>query len=318
MTIQQLQYIVAIDTHRHFAKAAASCFVTQPTLSSMVKKLEGELGLVLFDRSRIPVVPTAEGMAIVAQARVVLKEVQALQSLADNTRNDEAGELRIGMIPTLAPYLLPLFLGKLLQLHPGLAVSVEELTTTAIIDRLEHGHLDVGVLATPLGITGLKEEPLFKERFLLYVSPEENIGRKKYILPSEIRPERLWLLEEGHCLRSQVMDLCGLREQGQGGGRFSYVSGSIEALMRMVDTHGGITVVPELATVGMGPDQLARLRQFKAPAPVREIALVTYRHSLKDRLRKLLRDKVMAAVAPHVDTHRSAQVVPVREIGGRS
>lgn len=310
MTIQQLQYIVAIDAHRHFARAAEACFVTQPTLSSMVKKLEEELGVVLFDRSRMPVVPTEEGRPIIDQARGVLKEVQVLRDLANATRGEDGGELRIGMIPTLAPYLLPLFLGELLQLHPKLHISVEELTTEAITDRLEHGQLDVGVLATPLGIPGLQEDPLFMERFMLYVSPREGIGQKHYVLPSEIRADRLWLLEEGHCLRSQVVDLCELREQRAGEGRFAYVSGSIEALMRMVDAQGGLTVVPELATLGMGPGQAACLRQFKSPVPVREIALVTWRHSLKARLLLLLKERIMAAVAPRLHHARSPRVMP--------
>ena len=311
MTLQQLQYIVAIDTHRHFARAAEACFVTQPTLSSMVKKLEEDLGVVLFDRSKSPVVPTAEGEVLVEQARSVLKEVQLLKEMADATRGEHAGELRIGMIPTLAPYLLPLFLGDLLQKHPALKVSVEELTTEVITERLVHGRLDVGLLATPLGVAGLKEEPLFNERFLLYVSPEEGIGKKHYVLPSEIHADRLWLLEEGHCLRSQVMDLCELREQGDGNGRFAYVSGSIEALMRMVDVQGGLTVVPELATVGMVPEQRARLRDFRSPVPVREIGLVTYRHSAKDRLLQLLREHVLAGVAPHLRQVRTPKVLPV-------
>lgn len=313
MTIQQLQYIVAIDTHRHFARAAEACFVTQPTLSSMVKKLEEELGVVLFDRTKSPVVPTTVGAVLVEQARSVLKEVQLMKEMAEATRDEHAGELRIGMIPTLAPYLLPLFLGDLLRKHTGLKVSVEELTTETITERLMHGQLDVGLMAIPLGVAGLKEEPLFDERFLLYVSPEEGIGKKHYVLPSEIHADRLWLLEEGHCLRSQVMDLCELREQGEGSGRFAYVSGSIEALMRMVDAQGGLTVVPELATVGMGAEQRARLREFRSPVPVREIGLVTYRHSAKDRLLKLLGQHVLAGVAPHLRQVRTARVMPVAQ-----
>lgn len=311
MTIQQLQYIAAIDTHRHFARAAEACFVTQPTLSSMVKKLEEELGVVLFDRSRSPVVPTAKGAMLVEQARSVLKEVQLMKEMAEATRGEHAGELRIGMIPTLAPYLLPLFLGDLLRLHAGLKVTVEELTTEVITERLMHGQLDVGLLATPLGVAGLREEPLFNERFLLYVSPEEGIGKKHYVLPSEIHPDRLWLLEEGHCLRSQVLDLCELREQGEGSGRFAYVSGSIEALMRMVDAQGGLTVVPELATVGMGAEERGRLREFRSPVPVREIGLVTYRHSVKGRLLQLLREHVLAGVVPHLRQVRTPKVMPV-------
>ncbi len=316
MTLQQFQYIVAIDTHRHFGRAAEACFVTQPTLSNMVKKLEEELGLILFDRSKVPVVPTAEGRRLVDQARTVLKEVQALQDMADASRDEHAGELRIAMIPTLAPYLLPLFLGGLLRENPALNISVEELTTAAIVDRLEHGQLDVGVLATPLGIAGLKEEPLFKERFLLYVSPGEGIGRKQYVLPQDIQADRLWLLEEGHCMRTQVVDLCHLRELGREGGRFAYLSGSLEALMRMVDTQGGLTVLPELATVGMGEHQRERLREFKSPVPVREIALVSWRHTAKHRLQQLLHARITAAVAPHLRPLRMPRVVPVNAPGG--
>lgn len=310
MTLQQLQYMVAIDTHRHFARAAEACFVTQPTLSSMVRKLEEELGVVLFDRSKLPVVPTPEGMRLVEQAREVLKEVQRMKELADATRDELAGELRIGMIPTLAPYLLPLFLGGLLRKHAALKVTVEELTTEAIVERLAHGQLDAGLLATPLGVAGLREAPLFKERFRLYVSPGEGIHKKHYVLPSEIRPDRLWLLEEGHCLRNQVMDLCELREQG-GRGRFAYVSGSIEALMRMVEAQGGLTVVPELATLGMGPGHKARLREFKAPVPVRQISLVTWRHSMKDKLLQALRQQVQEGVGPWIKPSRGGMVIPV-------
>lgn len=278
----------------------------------MVKKLEEELGVVLFDRSKVPVVPTVEGEALIAQARVVLNEVQVLRAMADTSRDEEGGELRLGVIPTVAPYLLPLFLGELIRKYPALTISVEELTTESIIDRLEHGRLDMGLLATPLGIPGLKEDPLFNERFLLYVSPDEGLGAKRYVLPSEIRADRLWLLEEGHCLRSQVLDLCELREQGEGMGRLAYVSGSMEALMRMVDTQGGLTVVPELATVGMSGEQRSRLRHFQEPVPVREIALVTYRHAVKNKLQQVLRAEILAGVGPHLHQASTVHVLPVK------
>ncbi len=311
MTLQQLQYIAAIDTHRHFARAAEACFVTQPTLSNMVRKLEAELGVVLFDRSKNPVVPTAEGKGLIEQARVVLKEAEGLREMAEATRGEQAGELRIGLIPTLAPYLLPLFLGDLLHRHPKLDVSAEELTTAEIVDRLEHGRLDVGILATPLGVPGLKEEPLFNERFLLYASPDEGLRRKRLVPVSAIDSDRLWLLEEGHCLRSQVMDLCGMRDKQREEGRFSFVSGSIEALMRMVDAQGGLTVVPELATVGMDAARLQRLREFAGPVPMREIALVTYRHSDKQRLRQVLREAVLQGVEGHLEQGRQGRVLPI-------
>ena len=312
MNIQQLEYIVAVDTHRHFARAAEACFVTQPTLSSMVKKLEEELGATLFDRSKSPVVPTVVGKAVIAQARVVLKEVKLLTQTAAEMREEQAGELRIGMIPTLAPYLLPLFLGDLLSKNPSLKITVEELTTEIIIDRLSREQLDVGIMATPLNVAGLKEEPLFQERFLLYISPKEPIGRKQYILPSDIDPNRLWLLEEGHCLRSQVIDLCELREHGGDHGRFEFLSGSISALERMVDVQGGITIIPELAAVEISAGKRKQLREFKAPVPVREISTVTYRHFIKDRLLDKLRASILTGVGPHLEPAGKGRVVPIR------
>jgi LysR family transcriptional regulator, hydrogen peroxide-inducible genes activator len=308
MTLQQLEYIVAIDTHRHFAKAAAACFVTQPTLSGMVKKLEEQLGVVLFDRSKSPVVPTAMGTVLVAQARAVLKEAGLFLHLAED-RHQEGGELRVGIIPTLSPYLLPLFLGRLLEDHPGIRLRVEELTTGIILDRLGRETLDVGLMATPLNVPGMKERVLFQEHFLVFVGPDEKLARKRYVLPGDIDPDRLWLLEEGHCMRSQVMNLCELRKGGVHG-NLSFVSGSIDPLLRMVETQGGMTIVPELAAVGMPDVRREHLHAFKAPAPAREISAVTYRHFLKDRLLEPLCAAIVAAVGPHLAKGK-AEVVPV-------
>lgn len=307
MTLQQLEYIVAIDTHRHFAKAAAACYVTQPTLSGMVKKLEDELGVLLFDRSKSPVVPTVEGSQLVAQARVVLKEAGAFIRMARETREHEGGELRIGVIPTLAPYLLPLFLGRFMEQNPQVHLSIEELTTDTIIDRLARETLDVGLMATPLKVPGLRERVLFQERFLVFAAPEEKMSRKRYVLPADIDPDRLWLLEEGHCMRSQVLNLCELRKAGAHG-HLSYLSGSIGSLIRMVRSQGGLTIIPELATLDMDKPQRDRLHPFKAPAPSREISAVTYRHFLKDRLLEKLCASIVLAVEGRM---AKGAVVPV-------
>lgn len=296
MNLQQLGYIVAIDTHRSFAKAAAACFVTQPTLSSMVKKLEVELDVTLFDRTKPPVVPTAIGAEIVERARAVLKEAALLRSVAKGAHTG-IGELRIGIIPTLAPYLIPLFLPRLLKKHAEMKVSIAELTTDAITDALIKERIDVGILATPLGVPGLKEEPLFHERFLIYTARGERIGRKKYVLPTDIDPDRLWLLEEGHCLRTQVMNLCELRKRSAEDTHLHYVSGSIGSLMRIVDTQGGLTIVPELAALEMDRYKRTRLREFAPPVPVREISTVTYRHTIKSHAIIALRTEIQAAVS---------------------
>ncbi len=311
MNLQQLDYIVAIDTHRSFAKAAAACFVTQPTLSSMVKKLEEELGVTLFDRTKPPVVPTAIGSEIVERARAVLREAALLRSAARGANTGQS-EIRIGVIPTLAPYLIPLFLPALLKRHKGLKVTISELTTEAIADALMKERIDVGLLATPLGIAGLREEPLFNERFFVYAGKDERIGRKKYVLPSDIEADRLWLLEEGHCLRSQVMNLCELRERSAKDTHLHYVSGSIASLLRIVDTQGGLTIVPELAALEMGTKQKARLREFAPPVPVREISTVTYRHAMKDRALQALRESIREAVSDLKPLkRRQVTVVPI-------
>ena len=295
MNLQQLEYIVAIDTHRSFAKAAAACFVTQPTLSSMVKKLEEELNVTLFDRTKPPVVPTTIGSEIVEHARAVLLETARLRSVAKGAHGGRS-ELRIGVIPTLAPYLIPLFLPGLLKKHKDLKVTISELTTAAIVDALVKEKIDVGILATPLSVPGLREEPLFHERFLIYASKDERIGRKKYVLPTDIDPDRLWLLEEGHCLRTQVMNLCELRKRSAEDTHLHYVSGSIGSLLRIVDTQGGLTIVPELAALEMVGKQKARLHEFAPPVPVREISTVTYRHVLKDRTLQALRESIRDAL----------------------
>lgn len=262
----------------------------------MVKKLEEELDVTLFDRTKPPVVPTAIGADIVEHARAVLRESARLRSVTKGAHGGRS-ELRIGIIPTLAPYLIPLFLPGLLKKHKDMKVTISELTTAAITDALMKERIDVGILATPLGVPGLREEPLFHERFLVYAGKNERIGRKKYVLPAEIDADRLWLLEEGHCLRSQVMNLCELRKRSAEDTHLHYISGSIGSLLRIVDTQGGLTIVPELASLEMTGTKKTRLREFAPPAPVREISTVTYRHAIKDHAMATLRESILHGVS---------------------
>lgn len=308
MTLQQLHYIVALDTHRHMGRAAMACFITQPTLSVMLRDLEEELGVKLFDRSKKPIVPTLSGLRVVEQARAVLKEADLLRTIALEDKDKVEGELRIGIIPTLAPYLLPLFVPEVLQSHPELSLRVHEVTTTNIMDQLTQGLLDVGILALPLNSSGLRETPLFRERFLVYMGANDPLARKRYVLPMDIDPDRLWLLEEGHCLRTQVVDLCELRTHGRGLRRLEFASGSIGSLIRLVDAQGGFTVIPELAMDTLTPIQRQRVREFRSPAPLREIGMVTYRHFVKDRMLEALGKAIHAAVAPRLNSVRNGRV----------
>lgn len=293
MNIQQLEYIVALDKHRHFVLAAEHSFVTQATLSTMVKKLEDELGVILFDRSKYPIVPTEAGKIVIQQAKVILRETQRLSEIISETKDSLSGDLRIGIIPTLAPYILPLFLTSFLKKYPNIKLQISEITTAAIISQLESSDLDVGLLAVPLGRADLYEQSLFYEEFVVYASATDKFKNKKYVLAKDIDVNRLWLLEEGHCLRSQVINLCELKEREKSFHHLDFTTGSLETLKKIVEANQGITVLPKLALKDMSENQLANVHYFKSPAPGREIGLVTHRMHLKAKLIGLLKKEIM-------------------------
>lgn len=309
MNLQQLEYVVAVDTHRHFAKAAAQVHVTQATLSMMIKKLEEELGVLLFDRSKQPVIPTEAGAVLIHQARLILKEVFILREMADASRHTISGELRVGIIPTVAPYLLPVFLKEFVATYPDIHLKISEMNTAHLLEYLERDLLDVGILATPLQLRGLKETPLYQERFMVYVSEKEVTLNKAYIGPEEIEGDRLLLLEEGHCLRSQILKLCELRKQGGDGLRFEYEAGSIESLLKMVDIHMGVTIVPELVAQTFSPARKKQLRQFKSPVPTRQISLVTNRHFVKARILQVLVNNIKKRVHQKIQEQQGPPLI---------
>jgi LysR family hydrogen peroxide-inducible transcriptional activator len=308
MTLVQLEYIVAVDTWRHFATAAAKCFITQPTLSMQLQKIEAELGVQIFDRSKVPVVPTAEGVEIIQQARVILKEVERLSEVTHERQGEIVGELRLGILPTIAPYLLPLFLKSFLEKYPGIRLKVTERTTEILVDRLKKNLLDAGLVVTPLNDPGIFEQPLFYEEFVVYVSPAETVYKKRYVLAEDIDVRHLWLLEEGHCMRSQIMNLCELKSKMQEDNNFHYEAGSIETLRKMVEMQNGITILPKLALQDLSPQQLKMVRRFKAPAPVREVSLVTHRSLVKKRILGALQREILLAV-PQDMQHKGSRTV---------
>lgn len=290
MTLQQLEYIIAVDDHRHFAKAAEKCFVTQPTLSMMVQKLEEELGLKIFDRSKQPVVPTTEGEGILALARDIVQRSALLKEYVHELKGEIKGELRLGIIPTLAPYLLPLFLRSFHQHYPLLKITIKEMVTNDIIDKLKTSELDIGLVATPLHDAALEEHPVFYEEFFAYASLSEKLPKKKYLLPKEIHIDHLWLLQEGHCMRNQVFNLCELKKQEDE--QLNYEAGSIETLINLVDRNYGITIIPQLAQMSLKAAQQKKVREFAKPKPVREISAVVK----ADFPRRKLLEKLLEAI----------------------
>lgn len=296
MTITQLEYIIALDTHRNFVNAADSCFVTQPTLSMQIQKLEDELGVKIFDRSKQPVVPTHIGEDIIAQARNVLKEHSKIIEIIQDEKGEVKGDLRLGIIPTVAPYLIPRFLVKFLNKYPEVNLVVNELTTDQIIQQLKNDQLDCGIMASPIKDKNLNEETLYYEEFVAYVSKSNKLAKKTTVKAGELDLNDIWILNEGHCMRNQVINLCSDRKKDNTKARFEYQTGSVETLKRIVEQDDGVTIIPEMAIMDMSDEQMDLVRYFKSPEPVREISMFTHRHFVKKKLIKTLADEIMSTV----------------------
>ncbi|RDB03361.1 hydrogen peroxide-inducible genes activator [Runella aurantiaca] len=309
MTFVQLEYLVALDTYRHFAMAAENCCVTQPTLSMQVQKLEDELGVKLFDRSKQPVVPTEIGELIIKQARLLLRESAKIKDIVDEHRGTVAGEIRVGIIPTLAPYLLPLFLDNFIKKYPQVKLKVIELTTEQLISKLNKDLLDVGIVVTPLQDDRITEFPLFYEEFVAYLSESEKAYQKEFILSEDIEPNHLWLLEEGHCIRGQILNICELRKQNSHMRNFEYEAGSIETLKRMVEHYGGITILPELSLRDLTEKQQLQVRHFHAPSPTREVSLVMLRHHLKKSIIEAMKTEILNVIPEKMKQNISGKVI---------
>src|ERR1700742_1854265 len=311
MTFVQLEYIVAVDTYRHFAVAAGHCFVTQPTLSMQVHKLEKKLGLKIFDRSKQPVIPTEAGREIIEQGRRILSEKGIIGEIVQAKKGVLTGELRTGIIPPLAPYLLPLFVQGFTAKYPQIKLVVNELTTEGVVARLREGRIDVGVLVTPLQENGIREQVLFYEELLVYVSRKNAAYKKTYMLAQDIDPNKLWLLEEGHCFRSQIVRLCELRKASKEGSHFDYEAGSLETLRRMVELNDGITILPELAAMDLTAKQQQLIRHFKRPAPMREVSLVVHRDFIKQRLVQALHQEILKSIPEKVRQNKNQHVIAI-------
>ncbi|MFK8101663.1 MAG: LysR substrate-binding domain-containing protein [Saprospiraceae bacterium] len=292
MTITQLEYLVAVDTYKSFAQAAKHCFVTQPTLSMQIKKIEEELNILVFDRSKKPILTTDIGRQIIDQARITLQEAKRIKELIQFQKDDVKGELRIGIIPTLSPYLLPLFVTDFMNKYPDVQLVVEELVSEQIIYKLNNDLLDVGILVTPMAKKSIIEIPIFYEMFVVYLSTTHPLSQKNKIDFKDLDINDMWLLKEGHCFRNQAINICGEAiDDSQVQLRFE--SGSLETLCRIVEKQYGYTLLPELAMLDLDEKKLKYLRHFNAPQPIREISLVIHRSFMKRKLIDLLKTEIL-------------------------
>jgi LysR family hydrogen peroxide-inducible transcriptional activator len=296
MTLTQLSYIVAVDKYRHFATAAQKIYITQPTLSMQIQKLEDELGVLIFDRSKSPVIPTDVGTKIIDQAKVILSGAKHIEDIAAVEDGDLKGSFKVGIIPTIAPYLVPLFLKTFVETYPQIDLTFEEALTADVLEGLHDDELDVGIIATSTN-NNLFETELFLEPFLGYVSVGHKFAGKELLTLEDLYEENLWLLNEGHCFRDQVMKLCRKENQKLNRGNVVFESGNLETLKRLVEQDFGVTLMPFLSM----EDHDTRcangvIKQFNDPIPTRKIRMVYSREYLKNNLIDALASTIMSTI----------------------
>jgi LysR family hydrogen peroxide-inducible transcriptional activator len=307
-TITQLEYLVAVDKFRHFGKAAASCHVSQPTLSMQLHKMEEEYGVTFFDRSKQPILTNPEAAPLIEQAKTILREYEKLKHLTVDQKGEPSGEFKLGVIPTVAPYLLPKFVGAFANQYPKVNLSVREMTTSQIVDALDRDEIDAGILATPLNIMTLDERPLYYEPFWVYASPTHPISKLKTVSEDDLTANGIWLLSEGHCLRNQVVKLCSARKTSAVFKNVSFESGSMETIIQLVEQGHGYTLLPAMATERLIADKHPGLKEIKSPIPTREISMVYRRSQYKQNILKALSDSVKTHLPKSVFTKRTANM----------
>ena len=305
MTLQQLEYVMAVFRFRHFAKAAEYCGVTQPTLSSMVQKLEDELGLKIFDRKSQPIAPTPTGRLVVEQAWKVLLRARKLKETVEEEKHSLLRTFTIGILPTIAPYLIPRFFPQLMNKYPDMDVRIVEMKTEDLKRALVRGDVDAGILAQLEGLDEFDSLPLFYEQFFAYVADGDPLFSKESIKTADLTGEYLWLLDEGHCFRDQLVKFCHLKAASAA--KKAYTLGSIETFMRIVESGKGITFIPELAVHQLDETHKRLVRPFAIPVPTREIVMITGKNFIRKTLRSLLVEEIQASIPKDMLTLKQTQ-----------
>lgn len=316
ITLIQLEYITAVDKIRNFARASDTCFVTQPTLSMQIKKLENDLGVLIFDRSKKPVIATEIGRLIIDQARVILHENTKVSQIINDFNQTISGKLKIGIIPTLAPYLLPLFAGNFRRKYSDVHLIVKELQTEEIAIQLLNDDLDAGIFVTPYNNPKIKEWPIFYEEMKIFASSGHLLLNKSKILVKDVESSEIWLLSDGHCFRDQVVNLCSIPELPNNKLPFEFEGGSLETLIKIIDREGGFTLLPELAVLEFSGEKTKQVKSFDSYTPLREVSLVFSRNFAKDRLIKLLHAEISASVPGHMLEKKRGSVVEWKDSAG--
>ncbi len=295
MTITQLKYVLAVAEYKNFTLAAEKCFVTQPTLSMQIQKVEEELGILIFDRTKKPIQLTEIGQKIVTQSKNIVNEADRIQDIVDQQKGFIGGEFRLGIIPTIMPTLLPMFLKNFIKKYPKVKLIIEELNTEDIIFKLNNGHLDAAIAATPLNEEKIKEVILYFEPFVAYIPENHGVFNKKEIEISDLDLDEILLLQDGHCFRDSILNLCK-KDTNIGNNHFQLESGSFETLIKLADEGLGTTLLPYLHTLDLKEKDKEKLRHFVEPKPAREVSLIYPKNELKIHIIDALRSTIVGVL----------------------
>jgi LysR family hydrogen peroxide-inducible transcriptional activator len=309
-SLVQLEYIVAVADLKHFGKAAEACHISQPTLSQQIRKVEADLGIVVFDRVKKPIVLTEEGEAILHQARLILREHKHLKELARQKSDEISGEFRLGVIPTVANTLVPQFVERFAQQYPKVTLLIDELKTSSILQELSEDRLDAGLMATPLSAAGLVEEPLYYETFSVYASTGHRLLKGKTCQIDDLDTSDMWLLQDGHCFKDQVMQLLSLQSKSDYSlPRVQFQGGNLDTLLRLVRHGKGYTLLPAFMIDQMSAAEFkTHVRSFHRPFPAREISLVSRRAHWRRKTVIALKDCVLENLSPSLYRKRCPEL----------
>lgn len=312
MTITQLKYVLAVAEHQNFTRAAENVFVTQPTLSMQIQKLEEELDILIFDRTKKPIELTEVGKKIVDQARNIVNESERMQDVVDQEKGFIGGLFRLGIIPTVMPTLLPMFLKTFSNRYPKVQLKIEELSTDEIITQLNEGGIDAAIAATPLEQERIKEQPLYYEPFVGYIPENHRLFDKKQLEPSDLDLQDILLLEDGHCFRDGIINLCKASKHNNNE-KFQLESGSFETLVKLSDEGLGMTLLPYLHTLDLAPEQTKNLKYFKDPSPAREISMIYSTSELKMQISNVLYDTISSIIRGAISFHDVKIISPIKK-----
>lgn len=307
MTLQQLEYILAVYKYRHFARAAESCGVTQSTLSLMIHKLEEELDIVIFDRNSHPVVPTMAGEEVIKQAQVVIYNARQLKEMTLSERKRVSGDIHLSVNPTVAPYIIPKMFSYLRQYYPDLKLLPIELRRKNTVERLVNAEIDMAIMSMPQKDDRLLEIPLYQERFLAYISPTDPLYKNDEVCYATMPRERLWSLMDEICFQHQVDIKGGIGDDSATG----YESGSLITLMQVVDENGGFTILPELHYQLLSIPRRQHTRPIVDPTPTRQVSLFVRRDYVRESVVNIIADSIKAIIPAKMLDERLAKF-PIR------